>query len=201
MPGPTLPLAMRLSSIVVAATLALTPLGAGADTTETPAAEAQAIAMRFQQTLGARLQAAMADGGPVNAVHVCRDEAPAIAARLSRESGWQVRRIGTRVRNPLTGVADAWEQTQLADFDRRLAAHAAPDALATYAELDEPAGRYQRYMKAIVVAPLCLACHGQPDAQPPALRTALQTDYPYDAAVGYRLGELRGAFSLKRRAP
>ncbi|WP_026353152.1 Tll0287-like domain-containing protein [Solimonas variicoloris] len=199
---------MRLSSIVLSASLALLAFGAGAEpptpsaaAAETPAAAAQAIATRFQQTLGARLQAAMADGGPVNAVRVCRDEAPAIAARLSRESGWQVRRIGTRVRNPLTGVADAWEQTQLADFDRRLAAHAAPDALTTYAELDEPAGRYQRYMKAIVVAPLCLTCHGEVDTQPPALRAALQADYPYDAAVGYRLGELRGAFSLKRRAP
>jgi hypothetical protein len=27
----------------------------------------------------------------------------AIASRLSRESGWQVKRVGTRVRNPLTG--------------------------------------------------------------------------------------------------
>ena len=60
--------------------------------------EAAGIADRFQAELQGRLQQAMAAGGPVEAVRVCQVEAPAIASRLSRETGWQVRRIGTRVR-------------------------------------------------------------------------------------------------------
>jgi hypothetical protein len=66
--------------------------------------QAQALSGRFQSLLQVRLMAALARGDAAAAVAVCRDEAPAIASQLSRESGWQVRGIGTRVRNPLTGV-------------------------------------------------------------------------------------------------
>ncbi|MBK8132538.1 MAG: DUF3365 domain-containing protein [Gammaproteobacteria bacterium] len=169
---------------------------------EPPAAtEAHAIASRFQQELGGKLKAAMAEGGPVNAVRICKDAAPAIAARLSRETGWQVRRIGTRVRNPQSGLPDAWEQTQLADFQKRISAGEKPDTLSRFSTVDEPAGPYQRLVAAIPVAPMCLACHGDASAQPEALRAALKADYPHDTATGYKIGELRGAFSLKRAAP
>ena len=174
------------------------PAGAG---DPPPLLEARALVDRFQQELASRLSAAMAEGGPQRAVDVCRLEAPAIASRLSRESGWQVRRVGTRVRNPMTGLPDAWEQQQLAGFARRLAAGEAPAALATYAEVEEPAGRVQRYLRAIPLAPQCLVCHGDRSAQPPELQAMLARDYPHDAALGYRAGELRGAFSLRRLAP
>jgi hypothetical protein len=164
-------------------------------------AEPAALAARFQQELGAKLQAAMQSGGPVNAIAVCRDEAPAIASRLSRNSGWQVKRVGTRVRNPLTGVPDAWEQRELAQFEQRLRGGEAADQIEKLEIVAGPQAQTARYLKAILVAPPCLACHGARDAQPPALRAALERDYPHDAATGYSPGELRGAFSLQRQLP
>lgn len=166
-----------------------------------PEAEARAIVARFHQELSARLTAAMAEGGPLRAVDVCKVDAPVIAARLSRETGWQVKRVGTRVRSPMTGLPDAWEQERLADFARRLGSGSAAPGVTEYAVVAEPAGSMQRYMQAIPVAPQCLACHGGRDSQSPELRHALDAAYPHDAATGYREGELRGAFSLKRRAP
>jgi hypothetical protein len=44
----------------------------------------------------------------------------------------------------------------------------------------------------------CLVCHGEAEAQPAALREALASAYPHDRATGYAVGDLRGAFSLKR---
>jgi len=164
-------------------------------------AEADALSTRFQQELQGKLQAAMTAGGPVGAISVCKDEAPAIASRLSRESGWQVRRVGTRVRNPLTGSPDAWEQGQLADMQRRLKAGEPPQALAVLATVDEPQGRALRYFKPILMGPLCVTCHGAPESQSKELREALQREYPHDTATGYALGELRGAFSLRRTNP
>lgn len=41
----------------------------------------------------------------------------------------------------------------------------------------------------------------EPPAAAKALRAALKADYPHDTATGYKIGELRGAFSLKRAAP
>jgi hypothetical protein len=170
---------------------------------ETPdvAAEAEVLANRFQLELQGRLQAALASGGAIAAISVCKDEAPAIASRLSRESGWQVRRVGTRVRNPLTGSPDAWEQTQLAALQRRLKAGESPQVLAVFVAVDEPQGRAIRYFRPIMMAPVCLACHGAADAQSAGLRAALQREYPHDAATGYALDELRGAFSLRRANP
>ncbi len=161
-------------------------------------AQAQTLALRFQSLLQARLLAALKAGDPADAIRICRDEAPAIASQLSRESGWQVRRVGTRVRNPLTGRPDVWEREQLALFARRIESGEPPESLAVWVVMDEPAGRSMRYMKPITAGPLCLTCHGDVASQPAALRAALLREYPHDRATGYVLGELRGAFSLQR---
>lgn len=161
---------------------------------------AAAVANRFQSELQSALTAAMARGGPVHAVTVCRDEAPVIASRLSRETGWQVRRVATRVRNPFSGLPDAWEQARLGDIQRRMAAGESPTAISVVERVAEPDGASDRYLKPIVVGPLCLACHGAVASQSAELRAVLQREYPYDAAVEYALGDLRGAFSLRRKA-
>lgn len=160
-------------------------------------AEATDIVDRFAQTLQAALSEAMQEGGPQKAIGVCREVAPAIAAELSRESGWQVRRISSRVRNPMLGLPDAWEQQRLADFEARFEADGAAP-YSHYEETEEPAGTAQRYLRAIPTKGMCLACHGDAEAQPEALREALTSAYPHDRATGYAVGDLRGAFSLKR---
>jgi hypothetical protein len=187
-------------SMKLGVAIVLAVLSAFASAAEQPdaAQQAQALAGRFQSLLQARLMAALASGDPAAAVAVCRDEAPVIASQLSRESGWQVRRVGTRVRNPLTGSADAWEQAQLLAIARRLASGEAPETLSVWAVVDEPAGRATRYLKPIMTGPLCLTCHGAVATQPAALRAALAREYPHDTATGYAAGELRGAFSLRR---
>lgn len=160
--------------------------------------QAAGIANRFGAELMGKLQSAMAAGGPVAAIEICQVEAPAIASRLSRETGWQVHRVGTRVRNPHTGQPDAWEQFALAELDRRVRAGEPPGQLVIATTVKEPQGDAHRYMRAIVTGPLCLACHGAPEQQSAELRAALDKAYPHDAATGYAPGELRGAFSLRR---
>lgn len=160
--------------------------------------EAAGIADQLGSQLMARLQAAMVEGGPVAAVEICQNEAPAIASRLSRETGWQVHRIGTRVRNPHTGQPDAWEQFALQELQRRVSAGEKAEQLVIATTVSEPQGDAFRYVRAIVTGPLCLTCHGTEAQRSAQLREALARAYPYDAATGYSLGELRGAFSLRR---
>jgi mono/diheme cytochrome c family protein len=192
----------RRALCVLAAATALSSGAATASGAAPPAQlEAEALVNRFQQELAGKLTAAVTEGGPLLAIDVCKTEAPAIASRLSRESGWQVKRVGTRVRNPVTGLADAWEQQQLADFARRLAAGEPPPSVAAYAEVEEPAGRMQRYMRAIPLAPQCVVCHGERGAQSEELQALMAREYPHDQALGYQPGDLRGAFSLRRPAP
>lgn len=164
------------------------------------AAEAREISARLLTELGAALKQAMASGGPEGAIGVCKDVAPGIAARLSRESGARVSRVSLKARNPMLGQPDAWEQQVLADFDRRAGAGELPAGLEHSAFVDEPAGRYFRYVKAIPVQPLCLACHGTPETIAPSVRERLAADYPHDRAKGYSPGEIRGAVSIKKPA-
>jgi len=85
----------------------------------------------------------------------------------------------------------------LADFEQRLAKE--NPANMDYAEIvSEPQGKYYRYMKAIPLQDACLKCHGTPENVAPAVTDALAADYPHDKATGYTLGQLRGAFSIKR---
>jgi hypothetical protein len=64
--------------------------------------------------------------------------------------------------------------------------------------VSEPGGQYFRFMKPIAIQPKCLFCHG-PSAQiPESIRSMLRTEYPFDAATGYKAGELHGAVSIKQ---
>lgn len=161
-------------------------------------ASARKIASDLTQQLGARLRAELAQGGPESAITVCKDIAPALAGRLSRETGARVARVSLKTRNPLLGAPDPWEQRALGEIDRRAAAGEKPETIEVVEIVDEPAGRYFRYLKAIPVQPLCLSCHGTPDLIPPAVQERLRADYPHDRAVGYNVGQIRGGVTIKQ---
>jgi len=53
-------------------------------------------------------------------------------------------------------------------------------------------------MKPIMVQLKCLLCHGSSDQIPESIRLMLKEQYPFDRAIGYKTGELRGAVSIKQ---
>jgi Protein of unknown function (DUF3365) len=159
---------------------------------------ASEVAATFLEELGEAMTREMTDRSPIEAIIVCTKLAPDIAGRLSREHGWRVTRVGTRVRNPLLGMPDAWEQRVMAEFTER-AANGKPFAGMTHHEVvTEPDGQYFRFMKPIVVQSKCLLCHGSSDQIPASIRILLKQQYPFDRAIGYKAGELRGAVSIKQ---
>ncbi|MCS6786392.1 MAG: DUF3365 domain-containing protein [Thiobacillaceae bacterium] len=159
---------------------------------------ARAMAGQMIRQLGGELQKQLAAGGPEAAISVCKDKAPAIAGELSRTSGWRVTRVSLKVRNPLLGSPDEWEQGALKILERRLAAGEKPETLEFAQIVDEPNGKVFRYMRGLVTAPLCLSCHGAPESIPDAVKARLTTEYPHDKATGYGAGMLRGGVSIKR---
>ena len=159
---------------------------------------AKAVTGAFMKQLGGTMKAEMKAGGPTAAMKVCRDVAPGIANDISLKKGWKVTRVGTRVRNPMLGLPDVWEQGVLQDFEKRAAQGEKYDAMSYYEVVEEPAGKSLRFMKAIGVAPQCVGCHGSADQVAEPVRAQLNTLYPYDRAVGYKPGDLRGAVSIKQ---
>ncbi len=154
----------------------------------------RSIAGELVDQLGQKLRGTMSSEGPIAAVGVCKETAPAIAKRLSEQHAAQVGRVGTRARNHKTGVPNAWQRDALAEFDARLAQGEKPAALEYWKVVD--AGNGQRelhYAKAIITQPLCVSCHGNTEDIPAPLLEKIRAEYPQDQATGYSAGKLRGA--------
>jgi hypothetical protein len=159
--------------------------------------EARKVVKEFAAQLGGELKKEMEANGPGSAIKVCRDIAPAIASEASRKNGWHVSRVSSKVRNPLLGTPDAWEQKVLADFEKRMEKE--NPANMDFAEIvSEPQGKYFRYMKPIPLQDVCLKCHGTDEVRAQPAKDILATEFPHDKATGYTLGQLRGAFTIKR---
>lgn len=177
----------------IAATFSLPTLAADL----TPEA-AKAIAMPFLKQLAAENQKAVTEGGPESAIKVCKDIAPRMAGEVSRKHGLKLSRVSLQVRNPLLGTPDAWEQKVLQAFEARSAKGEKPETIEFSEIVQEPAGKYFRFMKAIALQPGCVSCHGTTEQISDATKARLAEDYPFDRATGYTPGQIRGAVSLKQ---
>lgn len=149
-----------------------------------PPAVSDALAA-LQKSLGTRLQAAMADGGPVRALEVCHTEAPSLTL-AAQVPGIALGRTSHRLRNP-KNAPPAWAAEAVA------AGAALPPGAAQPQTFALPGGKVG-LLRPIPTAPLCVACHGDAAAQPPELKAALAQRYPRDQATGFAAGSLRGWF-------
>jgi len=156
-------------------------------------AESRGLAQQLGSELKAELTRAMIDDGPVGAISVCRDKAPAIAARLSAQSGATVGRTAHRVRNP-ANAPDEMQRILLDQFAGELASGKFQGPLEAAFEINRGGQVERRYMRAIPMEGLCVTCHGKVLA--PELAAAISAQYPADEATGFEPGQLRGAFSV-----
>lgn len=187
---------MNPSFLLAGTLLALATVPALAAGSPDPRLErSQALAASFQQALKQKLMSALEQGGPVYAIGVCKEEAPAIAAGLSARSGARVGRTALRIRNP-SNAPDQDARATLEGFQRALESGAAPETLERFEVRPDGSARY---MKAILAQPPCLACHGTEIPAP--VQAALKQHYPQDQATGFRAGDLRGAFLIDWPAP
>ncbi|WP_051206869.1 Tll0287-like domain-containing protein [Pseudidiomarina sediminum] len=181
-----------IAGILLSTTLPFVTLPAWAQDDSDTALKTQsrALAQDLQQQLSGKLKAAMQAQGPVHAIEVCHLEAPQIASRLSREQEVTVGRTALRVRNPNNQPTVAQ-----AEVMKAMAAALADDASVVPEHVITQADGSQAYMRAIVMQPQCLACHGSSIAAP--VQQAIQAKYPEDQATGFEVGDLRGAFLIE----
>lgn len=157
--------------------------------------EASKMIADFSTQLKVALQSSMQSGGPVAAIETCNLQAPIIAANLNQEGAWQIARTSLLPRNP-DNTPDDWEKSVLDRFEH-LKTNGTSIAKLNYSEVIELDGKSTyRYMQAIPTGALCLKCHG--DAIAPDVKEKIDSLYPADQAVGFKEGDIRGAFSLKK---
>lgn len=157
------------------------------------AQNSKAVVAEFMEQLQGELQAAIKAGGPISAIDVCKLKAPAIAQSLSAKHGWEIARTSLKTRNP-DNAPDAWESKVLSDFAARQARGEDVKPMAHFEAVDNNGEKSFRFMKAIPTGEICLKCHGADIAAD--VKAKLQEAYPDDKATGYKLGDVRGAFTI-----
>jgi hypothetical protein len=158
-------------------------------------AEGKQVIKGFFGDLKGELVKGMKEGGPVHTIDVCSKVAPNLAEAHSQMSGWHIARTSLKPRNP-NNAPDAWETQVLQEFETRKAAGEDPTKLVHTEIVDEKGRKVFRMMKAIPTAEVCTKCHGV-DLQEPVVKK-LDELYPEDQARGFSVGDLRGAFTLKK---
>lgn len=143
---------------------------------------AQQTLAPFKEELVDTLMGTLQDASPAEAIHVCRDRAPEIAARLSVD-GVRMGRTSHKTRNP-ANAPEPWVEPLLAAY---LAEPTDVRPRAVYVD-DATVG----YVEPIYVIHFCLSCHG-PSVEPELLQE-IQSAYPEDQATGFKSDELRGLF-------
>lgn len=152
----------------------------------------------FGGALQSELKSAMKEGGPINAIDVCQTKAPQISTAMSQQAGFEISRTSLKPRNA-GNAPDGWEKTVLEQFEKRQASGIDPKTLEFHQIVENNGQRQLRYMKAIPTAEVCLVCHGENIA--PNIQAKLAELYPNDKAIGFNVGELRGAFSVTETLP
>lgn len=160
--------------------------------------ESKLAIKRFSAILKHTLKREMNKGSAANAINACHSGTEDINKQLIAQTGWKITRTALKYRNP-NNAPDAWEQKVLQSFEKNRGMGAGLKQMQYSEIIKQGNGSVFRYMQVIPTAGKCLACHGE--KIPAAVKTRLKELYPDDKATGFKVGDIRGAFSITRKVP
>jgi hypothetical protein len=140
----------------------------------------------FKEQLKGELMEGMKKG-TANAIDVCSVRAPEIAKAVGSETVL-VGRTSHKLRNP-GNAPRAWVEPLLRAY--------VEDPSRTAARAVALEGGGVGYVEPIMMAPMCLTCHGE--SMTDATRNAIAETYPDDQATGFANGDFRGLFWIEFR--
>jgi hypothetical protein len=148
---------------------------------------ANKISKDLIKTLGGQLKANMKQGGPVQAVEFCSQNAYNLTKQVSdKYKGIEVKRISLNPRNP-ANTASEDEATILKSMQTMYKVGVKPRNI-----IQEKDGKVVVYKPLVIKKQVCLKCHGD-IAKNPKVAKKIASIYPNDKAVGQKMGDLRGA--------
>ncbi len=153
------------------------------------------ISKELGTQLKSKLVSTMQSGGPEAAISVCNIDAINIAEDISNRNNLEVGRTSLKIRNP-ANKPDAWETKQLEWFNSQQASGIDVKTLEKSEIVKENGKKIFRYMKAIPIQEPCMLCHGA--VLSTVVKEKIRELYPQDQATGYKPGQIRGAFTIKK---
>jgi hypothetical protein len=182
--------------VIVAVATGLWASTAVAQDAKSLAGEGKGIIQGFASELVTELKKGLKAGGPIEAISMCNTKAMPITDKHSAQSGWTVKRSSHKLRNP-ANKPDTFEARAIKEFQVRQAnGEMAKDLVMTMTTIENGQKTF-RMVKAIPTGEPCLACHGENIK--PEVAAKLTSLYPADQATGFKMGEMRGIFSLKKK--
>lgn len=154
-------------------------------------------ATEFMKDLKGVLISQIQTNGVLQAVSVCSDTAQVLTNNFGLQKGVYIRRVSFKNRNE-NNYPDDFEKKVLSKFEL-LHQNKELNNETEYAEIiQEGEFKYLRYVKPILVQAECLNCHGSETDIMPEVKQLIVQEYSNDKAIGYKVGDLRGAVSLKK---
>ena len=153
------------------------------------------VIKRLANELKTELSNAIQNEGIGSAIQTCKLRAPEIAQEISADSSLLIKRTSLKLRNP-ENAPDEWEKKSLTLLEHMLA-QGTPISDLTVTEIERSnSKKIYRHMRAIPTQPICLNCHGDEKILSPEVKNMLKDTYPSDRAIGFQVGDIRGAFSV-----
>jgi len=155
--------------------------------------EARQVSSELAEKVRGLLLQEIGRGGFASAVKVCSEMAQQMTLAFNARTGHTVRRVSLKYRNR-QNVPDEYERRKLEELELL---NRKKEMRNEYYEVVEDQGkRYLRYLKPLLVLPLCINCHGPKENISTDVRSILVERYPEDRATGFLVGDLRGAISV-----
>jgi hypothetical protein len=151
----------------------------------------------FMKTLKGILIKQIQTKGVVQAVSVCSDTAQVLTNNFGLQKGVFIRRVSFKNRNE-NNYPDDFEKKVLTRFELLKQNNELNDKTEHFEVVKEGEYTYLRYLKPILIQAECLNCHGNKDEMMPEVKELIALKYSGDKAVGYNIGDLRGAVSVKK---
>ena len=155
------------------------------------------MASKLMVTLSSELSAAIQREGLVEAIRFCNIRALPLTEMLTISSEFpvEVKRISTKYRNQLN-APDKYEVVALNYFNMltREGKQLPPEFIQKITLDDET---FFYFYRPLVMAGLCIQCHGNPAEMDPDLVSVLEEKYPDDKALYYKEGDFRGLIRVK----
>jgi hypothetical protein len=149
------------------------------------------ITMQSFKALSAEVMAALQEGGVQHAVGYCHLQASPLIDSLSTAYEAKISRVSEKYRSPLS-KPDELDLTVLAAYRQQL-----DEGRELQPHLELVSDEVIFYSPILFSNPACLLCHGEPGSTMEKENyDFIKSRYPDDLAIGYKLGELRGAWKI-----
>lgn len=149
---------------------------------------AREAAKKLGGTLKTQLVGTLKASGPLAAADMCSTSAQGLTEGVEAETHAKLGRSSLRLRNSANAAPDWVSEWLSAQGERPF------EGVEGIARVeDTPGGRVARVLVPVGIDEPCLQCHGPVDGMQAEVRELLAERFPDDAAIGYAVGELRGA--------